>query len=221
MTINGKTLSVVQGLVTATSTNEGNFRTGVGDVLAQVNANQEALAVTVNCPQVVTTLTSGSSYTVPSNAIAIYVRASGGGGGGGKKTSGTGDDDPVYASGTAGGDTTISNSSISLAITAKGGAAGSFAFSGLTGGSSASPSGSVQTGRGAEGGRGRRDGSASLSADADANGKPAALASVYIKSSTVGGKVLTYSIGAGGAGATSQGAAAEAGQPGFIELWIW
>jgi len=75
MTINGKTLSVVQGLVTATSTNEGNFRTGVGDVLAQVNANQEALAVVVNCPQVVTTLTSGSSYTVPSNAIAIYIRA--------------------------------------------------------------------------------------------------------------------------------------------------
>lgn len=219
MTINGKTLSVVQGLVTATSTNEGNFRTGVGDVLAQVNANQEALAVSVNCPQVVTTLTSGSSYTVPSNAIAIYVRASGGGGGGGKRTS-VGED-YLYANGTAGGDTTISNSSISLAITAKGGTAGSFAFSGLAGGSSASPSGSVQTGRGAEGGRGRQDGTASISARADANGKPAALASVYIKSSTVGGKVLTYSIGAGGAGATSAGAAAEAGQPGFIELWIW
>lgn len=221
MTINGKTLSVVQGLVTATSTNEGNFRTGVGDVLAQVNANQEALAVSVNCPQVVTTLTSGSSYTVPSNAIAIYVRASGGGGGGGKRTSGSGGDEDTYGSGSAGGDTTISNSSISLAITAKGGAAGSFAFSGLAGGSSASPGGSVRQGQGAEGGRGRQDGSHSTSARADANGKPAALASVYIKSSTVGGKVLTYSIGAGGAASSSAGSGAETGQDGFIELWIW
>jgi len=219
MTINGKTLSTVQALVTATSTNEGNFRTGVGDVLAQVNANQEALAVVVNCPQVVTTLTSGSSYTVPSNAIAIYIRASGGGGGGGVQTPGQGDNDPTYPSGGAGGDTTISNGALSLSITAKGGTAGQRGFSGITGGSTG---GSVQAGKGAEGGQGRTgSGGSNITSYPTMSGKPGSLVSTYIKSSTVGGKVLTYSVGAGGAAATGQFLTAEAGQPGFIEIWIW
>jgi len=219
MTINGKTLSTVQALVTATSTNEGNFRTGVGDVLAQVNANQEALAVVVNCPQVVTTLTSGSSYTVPSNAIAIYIRASGGGGGGGVQTPGQGDNDPQYPSGGTGGDTTISNGALSLSITAKGGTAGQKTFSGITGGSTG---GSVQAGKGAEGGQGRTgSGGSNITSYPTMNGKSGSLVSTYIKSSTVGGKVLTYSVGAGGAAATGQFLTAEAGQPGFIELWIW
>lgn len=44
MTINSKTLSTVEGLVTATNTTEGNFRTGLGDALVQVDTNQTAIA---------------------------------------------------------------------------------------------------------------------------------------------------------------------------------
>ena len=220
MTINGKTLSTVQALVTATSTNEGNFRTGVGDVLAQVNANQEALAIAVNCPQVVTTLTSGTSYTIPTGAIAIYIRASGGGGGGGIVTS-DGDDGTSYLSGSAGAQTTVSNTALSIAMTGAGGPAGTLAFNSSTGSSAAAPNGFVQVQGGAAGGRGRSNINSDRH-DATMSGRPAALASVYIKSSAVGGKVLTYSIGGGGAGATGQyGVIAQAGQPGFIELWIW
>ena len=44
MAINGKTQTTVEGLVTSTTTTEGNFRTGMGDVLTQIDANQVALA---------------------------------------------------------------------------------------------------------------------------------------------------------------------------------
>jgi len=219
MTINNKTLSTLQGLVTATTTNEGNFRTGMNDVLAQVNANQEALAISVDCPGVLTTLTGSGSYTIPSGSQAVYIIASGGGGGGAYFQAAFGGNDAIYYNGTAGGSTTISNSSLGLSITAIGGNRGSFTYAGNLTGSSVTPSSNsfIQIGRGSAGGQGRSNEIAANSSKSDANGRPATLAGVYLKSASVSGKVLSYSVGAGG----SAGITAESGQPGFIQLWIW
>ena len=43
MAINGKTLSTVEGLVTANSTSEGDFRTGIGDALFQIDENEVSI----------------------------------------------------------------------------------------------------------------------------------------------------------------------------------
>jgi len=219
MTINNKTLSTLQGLVTATTTTEGNFRTGMNDVLAQVNANQEALAISVDCPGVLTTLTGSGSYTIPSGSQAVYIVASGGGGGGAYRLLSSGDTDDAYYNGTAGGNTTVSNSSLGLSITARGGNGGSFNYAGNLTGSSVTPSSNsfIQIGRGSAGGQGRSSGATNQTSKSDANGRPATLAGVYLKSASVSGKVLSYSVGAGGSG----GSTAESGQPGFIQLWIW
>ena len=215
MTINNKSLSTLQGLVTATSTTEGDFRTGMNDILAQVNANQEDLAVAVNNPQVITTLTSGSTYTIPSNALAIYIRAAGGGKGGNQYTR-TEDDSNTYFNvfgGTNGGDTTVSNTALSLSITAKGG-----------GQSGSSSGGDVKIRKGGEGGSGDPVGSSThfpnwtshmLSNLYSDNGD---LVSTYINSSSVAGKALSYSIGSGGAASSSGGTA---GDTGYLEIWVW
>ena len=215
MTINNKTLSTLQGLVTATSTTEGDFRTGMNDVLAQVNANQEALAINVNNPQVITTLTSGSTYTIPSNALAIYIRAAGGGQGGNKFTRTEQNDQVSYNSfgGGSGGNTTISNTALSLSITAKGG-----------GQSGSSSGGTVKIRKGGEGGKGATEGTGVsfwfpfvLGNWHSDNGD---LVSTYINSSSIAGQSLSYSIGAGGAPNTSY-LNSTAGDTGYIELWIW
>lgn len=225
MTINNKTLSTLQGLVTSTTTNEGNFRTGMNDVLAQVNANQEALAIAVSNPQVITVLTSGSSYVVPSDALAIYIRASGGGGGGNifSRTE-QGDDPTVYSSGNggAGGDTTISNVALSLSITAKGGPSGSITNRQHATGDSG---GTVQRGQGAAGGNSRNTMTNTQNSESlhSAKAPSGNLVSTYINSSSVAGKTLSYSIGSGGSGAnySNLNATAEAGQSGYIEIWVW
>ena len=225
MTINNKTLSTLQGLVTSTSTNEGDFRTGMNDVLAQVNANQEALAIAVSNPQVITTLTSGSSYVVPSDALAIYIRASGGGGGGNifyYNEPPEGQTQYSSGRGGTGGDTTISNVALSLSITAKGGTGGSVANRQHATGDSG---GTVQRGQGAAGGNSRNTISsntfqASLASSKAPSGN---LVSTYINSPSVAGKTLSYSIGAGGVGAyySYYNQYAESGQPGYIEIWVW
>ena len=213
MTINNKSLSTLQGLVTATSTTEGDFRTGMNDILAQVNANQEDLAVAVNNPQVITTLTSGSTYTIPSNALAIYIRAAGGGKGGYKFTRTEDESNSYYNSfgGANGGDTTVSNTALSLSITAKGG--------GQTGSSSG---GTVKLRKGGEGGKGATEGSGFsfwfpfvLGNWYSDNGD---LVSTYINSSSVAGKSLSYSIGAGGTPNSNSGTA---GDTGYLEIWVW
>lgn len=213
MTINNKTLSALQGLVTSTSTNEGDFRTGMNDVLAQVNANQEALAIAVSNPQVITALTSGSSYVIPSNALAIYIRAAGGGRGGTNYYR-TEDESNTYwnaPSGTVGGDTTVSNTALSLSITAKGG-----------GQSGSSSGGHVKRDKGGEGGTSVTSGSIPsnwfLPSSEAENGD---LVTTYINSSSVGGKTLSYSIGSGGAGRNQNSVTAEAGDSGYLEIWVW
>jgi len=181
----------------------------MNDILAQVNANQEDLAVAVNNPQVITTLTSGSTYTIPSDALAIYIRAAGGGRGGPVFVLVNPEEGPVYISsngGGQGGTTTVSNTALSLSITAKGG--------GQTGSSSG---GTVQKKKGGAGGRSYQQHSGQYGISIDA-GLAGDLVSTYINSSSVAGKSLTYSIGAGG---SAGGANAEAGDTGYLEIWVW
>jgi len=221
MTINNKTAAVIQGLVTATTTNEGNFRTGMNDIIAQVDANE----VSGKPPQLIILLTSGTTYTIPTGASGILICASGGGGGGSvhanPATGGLGVNSVTL--GGNGGTTTVTNATLSINITAPGGPRGTNMNAGtdttnwFTNVGSSSTGGDIFYNAGASGGRtttnnfdgGREDGG---------NG---VLVKKYVTGS-IGGEVLTYAIGAGGT-ATSLGGSIqpEPGRAGYIQLWIW
>ena len=164
-------------------------------------------------PQVITVLTSGSSYSIPSGAQAILIRASGGGGGGSVwRFSGN-----AAANGVAGSDTTVSNSTLSISVTAKGGNRGIVATSGLSDFLTGDSGGDVQEGSGAAGGSSYKD-----NFDVDmGDGRPANLVTKYVTGSNVGGETLTISIGAGGAGGSAGGATAATGASGYVEIWVW
>lgn len=171
-------------------------------------------------------LTSGTSYTIPAGAKAILIRASGGGGGGSvyanPATSGLGVNTTTL--GGDGGTTTVSNSTLGISITAAGGPNGTNMASDasinnwFTNVGASSAGGDIFYNAGASGGRsttnnfdgGREDGGAGV------------LVQKYVTGTNVGGKVLSYSLGAGGT-ATSNGGTIrpEAGRAGYIELWIW
>ena len=168
-------------------------------------------------------LTSGTSYTIPAGAKAILIKASGGGGGGSVHanpgTGGLGLNTVTY--GGNGGTTTVSNGTLGIAITAAGGPHGSnFGVSSsnwFTNVGASSTGGDILYNAGASGGRtttnnfdgGREDGG---------NG---VLVQKYVTGS-VGGQVLSYSLGAGGT-ATANGGSyqPEAGRAGYLEIWIW
>ena len=151
-------------------------------------------------PQVITSLTSGTSYTIPSGAKAIFLKVSGGGGGGARR---------VYSgnaaySGSDGNDTTVSSSNLSISITARGGRGGLNSGSGLRPIFTDDSGGDyVHRGGGAIGGFADNDNFDVHAGD----GKPANLVHKYV-TGNIGGEVLTISIGAGGAG----GSSAEDGQ---------
>jgi hypothetical protein len=180
----------------------------------------------VSYPQVITTLTSGTSYTIPSGAQAILIKASGGGGGGSVHanpgTGGLGTNSVTL--GGDGGTTTVSNGTLGIAITAAGGSNGNSLSSDagtanwFTTVGASSAGGDILYNAGASGGRsttnnfdgGREDGGAGV------------LVQKYVTGATVGGQVLSYSIGAGGTATTNGGSIQpEAGRSGYIELWIW
>jgi hypothetical protein len=180
----------------------------------------------VSYPQVITTLTTGTSYTIPSSAQAVLIKASGGGGGGAvyanPASGGLGTN--TVTLGGDGGATTVSNGTLGIAITAAGGANGnaSSADAGTanwhTTVGAASTGGDILYNAGASGGRsttnnfdvGREDGG---------NG---VLVQKYVTGASVGGQVLSYSLGAGGTATTLGGSIQpEAGRAGYIELWIW
>lgn len=164
-------------------------------------------------PQVITVLTSGSSYSIPSGAQAVLIRASGGGGGGAVwRFSGN-----VAANGTAGSDTTVSNSTLSISVTAKGGNKGINATSGLSDFLTGDSGGDVQEGSGAAGGSSYKD-----NFDVDmGDGRPANLVTKYVTGSNVGGETLSISIGGGGAGGSAGGLTAATGASGYVEIWVW
>lgn len=180
----------------------------------------------VSYPQVITTLTGGTSYTIPSGAQAVLIKASGGGGGGAVHSNpasgGLGLNSVTL--GGDGGTTTVSNGTLGIAITAAGGPNGNSLSSDagtanwFTTVGASSAGGDILYNAGASGGRtttnnfdgGRSDGG---------NG---VLVQKYVTGATVGGQVLSYSLGAGGTATTNGGSIQpEAGRAGYIELWIW
>jgi len=194
------------------------------EIMTPLRVAQSIAANVVGYPQVITTLTSGTSYTIPSGAQAILIRASGGGGGGSVHanpgTGGLGTN--TVTTGGNGGTTTVSNATLGISITAPGGAHGTN-FSNSTSnwhtnvGASAS-GGDVFYNIGASGGRtttnnfdgGREDGGHGV------------VVQKYVTGAAVGGKTLTYSLGAGGTATTNGGSIQpEPGRPGYIEITVW
>ena len=141
----------------------------------------------------------------------MLVRAAGGGGGGG--TRGPGGGNNAY-SGQAGGNTTVTNSTLGIAITAKGGGAGNGdgSYSGPF--STGDAGGDIITGLGGVGGA--QDGNGDITGN---DGRRGNLVSKYVTGTAVGGKTLTLSIGAGGASSGVDNAQAGAG--GWVEIWTW
>ena len=144
-----------------------------------------------------------------SNAKAIFLKVSGGGGGGARRVY---QGNAAY-SGSDGNDTTVSNSNLSISITAKGGRGGLNSGSGLLPIFTNDVGGDyVHRGGGAIGGFADNDNFDVHAGD----GKPANLVHKYV-TGKIGGEVLTISIGAGGAG----GSTAEDGQSGYVEIMVW
>ena len=76
MSINNKTIATVQALVSATDTTEGDFRTGMDDIMTQVNTNQGFARFQ---PQT-ELITSISTVTKVGAGDVIVIGAGGGGG---------------------------------------------------------------------------------------------------------------------------------------------
>ena len=156
------------------------------------------------------TTNTARTYTIPAGVRAILITAYGAGAGGKNIQGGHGLSSS--ATGAPGGNTTISNSSIGLNITAAGGN-NNFNINPPT-----SATGQVLKYKGSS--AGRNDGNEG-DAGRDANGS---LVKQYIKSSNLAGKVLAYNLGAGGAkpAGTRLGATeAEDGEDGLIEIQLY
>ena len=155
--------------------------------------------------------TSTSSFTVPSGTKKLIIKASGGGGGGGGRRPG----DYAVQSGGNGGDTTVTQATLGISITAKGGtggtggtdiASGKFQ-TGSSGGTVLNGGGSVGGGAGGHIGSiggGTNGGSGSL---------------VVAELTNPSSQTVTFTVGGGGAAgnATFQGA----GVGGFVEFWVF
>jgi hypothetical protein len=175
-------------------------------------------------PQVITVLTTGTSYTIPSNAKAILIRASGGGGGGAVHANpaigGLGTN--TYTQGDPGDPTTVTNTTLGISINAPGGSRGSVGGSMTTSqwhtNQGTASGGDVFWNHGASGGRTTGNNFDNSQED----GAKGCLVQKYVTGSNVGGEVLTYSLGDGGNSTNSGGTRQpEDGQNGYLELWIW
>ena len=166
-------------------------------------------------PQVVTVKTSGSSYTIPSDAQAVLIRASGGGGGGATWANPGGN---VAYSGGDGGSTTVTNSTLSISITAVGGQGGKSVGQDGYRNQTGSSGGDVLTGYGAPGGR-----AATNQYDvAPTSGQNGDLVVKYVTGSNVGGETLSFSLGAGGTSTDISGyVTGDEGLGGFVEITVW
>lgn len=164
-------------------------------------------------PQVITIKTSGN-YTIPSNAQAILIKASGAGGSGAVRH-----DNNTAANGNDGGATTVVNSTISVDISAAGGKGGEqpSSLDNKYSDQAASTTGDTIRGAGAQGGR-PRNSEFDISAYEGLNG---ALVQQYVTGSSIQGETLTITYGTGGTGVTASGLTSENGQNGFVELWVW
>ncbi len=169
-------------------------------------------------PQVITILTSGN-YSIPSDAQAIMIRASGGGGGGTTLFASGGG--LGTADGSDGGSTTVSNSTLSISITATGGRAAHYTTSNISTRDviSGSTGGDVIVGAGAAGGRSTAGQGGNFTYDGPPSvATKAQVVHKYVTGNSVGGETLTISYGAAGAAGNSN---STAGQAGYVEIWVW
>lgn len=152
-----------------------------------------------------------TSVSIPSGRQALLINAAGGGGGGG--TRGPGSGNTAY-NGSVGGNTTVTNSSLGISITAKGGAAGNGdgTYSGPF--STGDSGGDVRQGMGGTGGA--SSGNFDITGHDGRNGN---LVTKFVSGSSVGGKTLSMSIGAGGAAASPDDP--QDGANGWVEIWTW
>lgn len=195
--------------VSAVTSTELGYLDGVtSNVQTQINTVTTAVNNVAGYPQVITVLTSGTSYAIPSGAQAVLVRAAGAGGGGGRRNSNN-----QAASGGTGGDTTVTNSTLNISITAKGGGGGTGDGSAHNPFSTGDSGGDVITGGGAIGGA--QDGNHDITATDGRNGN---MVVKYVTGSNVGGQTLSFALGAGGANA---GDNSQDGAGGYVEIWVW
>jgi hypothetical protein len=146
-----------------------------------------------------TTLTSGTSYTVPAgvNYLNVTLYGAGGGGGGGGNTAGAGG---------AGGNTTFTG-----ATTAVGG------FGGAPMSRDANVNGVAANANSGNGGRGFTSGDGGTSTGWASSGGQGDIFASFV--TTTPGASIAYSIGAGGTAGT--GGTAGAGGSGRIEIEYW
>jgi hypothetical protein len=168
-------------------------------------------------PQVITIRTSGN-YTIPSGAVAVLIRASGAGGGGSTAFASGGG--LGVANGSDGGNTTVTNGTLSIAVTATGGRFGEYTTSGaMQDIISGSTGGDVLNAQGAAGGRSRAGAGGNFTYDGPPdNGMAGNVVQKYVTGSNVGGQTLTVSYGAAGSAGDSN---STAGQAGYIEITVW
>ena len=195
--------------VSAVTSTELSYLDGVtSNVQTQINTVTTAVNNVAGYHQVITVLTSGTSYAIPSGAQAVLIRAAGAGGGGGRRSANN-----SGAAGGTGGDTTVTNSTLSISITAKGGGGGSNDGSANNPFSTGDSGGDVITGGGSIGGA--QDGNHDITATDGRNGN---MVVKYVTGSNVGGQTLTFALGAGGANA---GDSSQDGAGGYVEIWVW
>jgi hypothetical protein len=194
------------------------------ELMTPLRVAQSIAANVVGYPQVITTLTSGTSYTIPSGAQAILIRASGGGGGGAVHanpgTGGLGTNS--YTQGDPGSPTTVSNATLGISINAPGGSRGSVGGAMTTSEwhtNQGTPSGGdVFWNAGASGGRTTGNNFDNSQEDGGAG----CVVQKYVTGASVGGQVLTYSLGDGGDSTNNGGSIQpEDGRPGYIEITVW
>jgi hypothetical protein len=199
---------------TGVTSTEFDYLDGVTSAIqTQLDALTTSIGAVNTYPQVITIRTSGD-YTIPSDAKAILIKASGAGGSGAVKHGNN-----SSATGNAGTATTVVNSTLSIDISAAGGLRGEQP-TGLNSqyqNQAGSPTGDVIRGSGAQGGR-PRNSEFDVSAYEGLNGN---LVQQYITGTSIQGETLTISYGTGGAGVTASGLTSEDGQDGFVEIIVW
>jgi hypothetical protein len=150
-----------------------------------------------------TTLTSGTSYTVPAGVTYLNVTLYGGGGGGGAATYNDG------SNGTDGGTTTFTG-----ATSAAGGNGGRKVHTGEP-----STAGVAATTNSFQGGSGGFRGVSSAGGNNAWSGGQGVIISSTL--SATAGSTIAYAIGAGGAGGTGTHASGGAGGSGKIDIEYW
>lgn len=196
-----------------------------GQFLASDGDGSFSWTTQASYPQVITVKTSGN-YTIPSDANAVLIKVSGAGGGGGSNAVRDNNINNDNDAGSNGGDTTVSNTTLSISITCKGGKGGSGETRETSTPQTGSSGGDVITQGGNRGGQGHSGSDNSLSGTRSAeDGFDGDLVTKYVTGSNVGGEVLTISYGAGGTGGSSSNgvgtASGNTGSAASVEIWVW